>query len=70
MHRIGAGRYPAHRRSSDARRLPRRLTHFLVRIVLLPALMLLLGDRVWRAPRARGRLPRLDVDTGATGRTA
>jgi RND superfamily putative drug exporter len=33
-----------------------------VRIVLLPALMLLLGDRVWWMPRALGRvLPRLNV---------
>ncbi len=33
-----------------------------VRIVLLPALMLLLGDRVWWMPRRLGRaLPRLDV---------
>ena len=32
-----------------------------VRIVLLPALMLLLGDRVWRTPRWLGRLlPNLD----------
>jgi RND superfamily putative drug exporter len=33
-----------------------------VRIVLLPALMLLLGDRVWWLPRALDRvLPRLNV---------
>jgi putative drug exporter of the RND superfamily len=32
-----------------------------VRIVLLPALMLLLGERVWRVPRALRWLPRLDV---------
>ena len=33
-----------------------------VRIVLLPALMLLLGDRVWWLPRRLGRvLPRIDV---------
>jgi RND superfamily putative drug exporter len=43
-----------------------------VRIVLLPALMLLLGDRVWRVPRALDRLlpPRRIVagaGNGATG---
>jgi RND superfamily putative drug exporter len=33
-----------------------------VRIVLLPALMLLLGDRVWWLPRPLQRvLPRFDV---------
>ncbi len=33
-----------------------------VRIVLLPALMLLLGDRVWWLPRPLARvLPRLNV---------
>jgi putative drug exporter of the RND superfamily len=34
-----------------------------VRIVLLPALMLLLGERVWWLPRRLERvLPRLEVD--------
>jgi RND superfamily putative drug exporter len=33
-----------------------------VRIVLLPALMLLLGDRVWWLPRPLARImPRIDV---------
>jgi len=41
-----------------------------VRIVLLPALMLLLGERVWRAPPWLERiLPRLDLE-GAAARTA
>jgi RND superfamily putative drug exporter len=42
-----------------------------VRIVLLPALMLLLGDRVWRVPPVLDRvLPRrnlLIAETRATG---
>jgi RND superfamily putative drug exporter len=42
----------------------------LVRIVLLPALMLLLGDRVWRVPRALDRiLPRRGVLTPKMGTT-
>jgi RND superfamily putative drug exporter len=37
-----------------------------VRIVLLPALMLLLGDRVWHVPTALDRLlPRLDLHGGS-----
>lgn len=40
----------------------------LVRIVLLPALMLLLGDRVWRVPPLLDRiLPRRDVLTARAG---
>jgi RND superfamily putative drug exporter len=39
-----------------------------VRIVLLPALMLLLGDRVWHVPTALERLlPRFDVHGAPTG---
>jgi RND superfamily putative drug exporter len=39
-----------------------------VRIVLLPALMLLLGDRVWRVPPALGRiLPRRNVLSARAG---
>jgi RND superfamily putative drug exporter len=39
-----------------------------VRIVLLPALMLLLGDRVWRVPTALDRLlPRFDVHGARSG---
>jgi putative drug exporter of the RND superfamily len=41
-----------------------------VRIVLLPALMLLLGDRVWRVPRLLGRiLPRRNVLSPRAGAT-
>jgi RND superfamily putative drug exporter len=41
-----------------------------VRIVLLPALMLLLGDRVWRVPPVLDRiLPRRDVLSPRTGAT-
>jgi putative drug exporter of the RND superfamily len=41
-----------------------------VRIVLLPALMLLLGDRVWHVPRLLGRiLPRRDVLSPRAGAT-
>jgi RND superfamily putative drug exporter len=41
-----------------------------VRIVLLPALMLLLGDRVWHVPRLLDRiLPRRDVLSPRTGAT-
>jgi uncharacterized membrane protein YdfJ with MMPL/SSD domain len=38
-----------------------------VRIVLLPALMLLLGDRVWNVPRALRRVPHLDFHGAPTG---
>ncbi len=39
-----------------------------VRIVLLPALMLLLGDRVWRVPTALDRLlPRFDLHGARSG---
>ena len=35
----------------------------MIRIVLLPALMLLLGDRVWHVPKWLDRiLPELDVE--------
>ena len=40
-----------------------------VRSVLVPASMALLGDRNWCLPRWLGWLPRLDVEgTAATGR--
>ncbi len=40
-----------------------------VRIVLLPALMLLLGDRVWHVPAVLDRiLPRRNVLTPRSGR--
>ena len=38
---------------------------FVVRMVLVPAALALLGERAWRLPRWLGRLPHLDVEGAA-----